>query len=129
MKYYYSTVLRNLDFPKAVQKVTEALKAEKFGVLTTIDIRATFKKKLGEDFRNYVILGACNPPFAHKALQAEDKIGTLLPCNVVVQEKEQGLIEVSAVNPMVSMQAIDNDKLSDVAVDVATKLQNVIAGL
>ncbi len=129
MKYYYNTVLRNQGFHETVQKVIEALKKEKFGVLTTIDLKATFKKKLEVDFRNYVILGACNPPFAYKALQAEDKIGTLLPCNVIVQEKEAGLIEVSAVNPMVSMQGVDNDSLEDIATEVAAKLQNVISSL
>jgi len=99
MKYYFSTTLRNTSFSEVIQKVTDELKKEGFGILTEIDIQATLKTKLDVDFYNYTILGACNPPFAYKALKAEDKIGTMLPCNVIVQEKEQGSIEVSAVDP------------------------------
>ena len=109
--------------------MTEALKDEGFGVLTEIDIKATLKEKLDVDFRNYKILGACNPPFAYKALQAEEHIGLMLPCNVVVQEKEGGEIEVSAVDPMASMQAVKNEELGEVAGMVKLKLQNVISGL
>ena len=109
MEYCFTKTIKS-GFAEAIQKVTEALKAEGFGVLTEIDIKATLKKKLDVDFYNYTILGACNPPFAYKALQAEDKIGTMLPCNVIVQEKEPGEIEVSAVDPAASMKAIENDE-------------------
>ena len=110
MEYYFSKTI-NGSFNDAIQKVTEALKEEGFGILTEIDIKATLKKKLDVDFYNYTILGACNPPFAYKALLAEDKIGTMLPCNVIVQEKEAGEVEVSAVDPAASMKAIENDEL------------------
>ncbi len=129
MTYYYNTILPNLTFEEAVHKTTEALKKEGFGVLTEIDIKATLKKKLDVDFHNYKILGACNPGFAHKALLAEDKIGTMLPCNVIVQEKEDGLIEVAAVNPMASMQAVINKDLMGIADDVSEKLKRVIANI
>ena len=129
MTYYYNTILRNLSFEEAVHKTTEALKKEGFGVLTEIDIKATLKKKLDVDFHNYKILGACNPGFAHKALLAEDKIGTLLPCNVIVQEKEDGGIEVAAVDPMASMQAVINKDLMIIADDVSEKLKRVIANI
>ena len=129
MSYYYNTILRNLTFEEAVHKTTEALKKEGFGVLTEIDIKATLKKKLDVDFHNYKILGACNPGFAHKALLAEDKIGTMLPCNVIVQEKEDGFIEVAAVNPMASMQAVINKDLMGIADDVSEKLKRVIANI
>jgi len=129
MTYYYNTILPNLTFEEAVHKTTEALKKEGFGVLTEIDIKATLKKKLDVDFHNYKILGACNPGFAHKALLAEDKIGTMLPCNVIVQEKEDGFIEVAAVNPMASMQAVINKDLMGIADDVSEKLKRVIANI
>ncbi len=128
MKYYFSTILET-NFQTAIQKVTEGLKTEGFGVLTTIDIKATLKKKLDVDFRPYVILGACNAPFAYKALQAEDKIGTMLPCNVIVLEKAEGMVEVAAVDPMASMQAIENESLGEVATEVRKKLQRVIENL
>jgi uncharacterized protein (DUF302 family) len=128
MKYYFSKTL-NESFDNAIQKVTDALKAEGFGILTEIDIKATLKKKLDVDFYNYKILGACNPPFAYKALLAEDKIGTMLPCNVIVQEKVPGQIEVSAVDPAASMQAIENKDLQDIATEIRTKLQKVIEAL
>ena len=126
MTYYHSTVLHNLTFKQVIQKTTEALEKEGFGVLTNIDIKATLKKKLDVDFHNYRILGACNPSFAHKALLAEDKIGTMLPCNVIIQEKEDGFIEVSAVDPMASMQAVINQDLMGIADDVSEKLKRVI---
>ena len=107
----------------------QALKAEGFGVLTDIDVKATLKSKLGEDFHNYRILGACNPPYAHKALQLEDKIGTMLPCNVIVQEVAPGSVEVSAVDPIASMQAVDNPALGEVAYEVQAKLRRVIERL
>ncbi len=128
MSYYYSKTI-HLGFEEAVEKVTEGLKAEGFGVLTEIDIKATLKKKLDVDFYNYTILGACNPPFAYKALQAEDKIGIMLPCNVIVQEKKTGEIEVSAVNPVASMQAVDNEELADISAEVGNRLEKVINGL
>ena len=116
-------------FDNAIQKVTEALRAEGFGILTEIDIKATLKKKLDVDFYNYKILGACNPPFAYKALLAEDKIGTMLPCNVIVQEKVAGQVEVSAVDPSASMQAIENKTLADIAIEIRARLQKVIEQL
>ena len=128
MAYYFSKIISE-SFDDAIQKVTEALKAEGFGILTEIDIKATLKKKLGVDFYNYKILGACNPPFAYKALQAEDKIGTMLPCNVIVQEKIPGQVEVSAVDPSASMQAIENKTLADIATEIRARLQKVIEQL
>lgn len=128
MSYYFSKTL-DTSFEKAIETVTEALSAEGFGVLTDIDIKATLKKKLDVDVDNYRILGACNPPFAYEALKAEDKIGAMLPCNVIVQEKEDGKIEVSAVDPVASMQAIENPKLGNVADEVQKKLKKVIENL
>jgi uncharacterized protein (DUF302 family) len=115
-----------LTFAEAVDKAKALLAAEGFGVLTEIDVRATLKKKLDVDFKDYRILGACNPPFALKALQAEDKIGVMLPCNVIVHEKENGRIEIAAINPVSAMQAVGNDKLKEVAEAIGAKLQNVI---
>jgi uncharacterized protein (DUF302 family) len=129
MSYYFEKTLTNVSFDEAIEKVTEELKKEGFGVLTEIDIKATLKKKLDVDFYNYRILGACNPPFAYKALQAEDKIGTMLPCNVIVQEKEAGHIEVSAVDPSASMSAVENEALNEVATQVRDKLKKVIDNL
>jgi uncharacterized protein (DUF302 family) len=125
-KEYYFTKIVALDFNSAIEKVTEELKNEGFGVLTEIDVKATMKKKLDIDFRNYKILGACNPPFAYKALTEEDKIGTMLPCNVVVQEHESGEVEVTAVDPVASMQAIQNPGLAPIALEIQEKLRNVI---
>lgn len=129
MNYYFSKSLINVTFDEAIQKVTESLKEEGFGILTEIDIKATLKKKLDVDFYNYKILGACNPPFAYQALLAEDKIGTMLPCNVIVQEKEAGHVVVSAVNPSASMQAIENKDLQTIANEISAKLQKVINDL
>jgi len=129
MDYYYSTILNNITFGEAIEKVTAELQKEGFGVLTEIDIKATLKKKLDVDFYNYKILGACNAPFAYKALKAEDKIGTMLPCNVIVQEKELGIIEVSAINPIVSMQAVVNESLAPIALEIGDKLKKVLANL
>jgi uncharacterized protein (DUF302 family) len=125
MEYYFSKSFAG-DFNQAIEKVTEELKKEGFGVLTEIDVTATFKKKLDVDFYNYRILGACNAPFAYKALQAEDKVGTMLPCNVIVQEREKGIIEVSAVNPIASMMAVENNALGELATEVESKLKIVI---
>ena len=129
MDYYYSTILNNITFEEAIEKVTAELQKEGFGVLTEIDIKATLKKKLDVDFYNYRILGACNAPFAYKALKAEDKIGTMLPCNVILQEKEPGIIEVSAINPIVSMQAVVNESLAPIAMEIGDKLKRVLANL
>jgi uncharacterized protein (DUF302 family) len=128
MKYYFNKTLHE-DFEKVIDKVTDELKKEGFGILTDIDIKETLKEKLDVDFKKYRILGACNPSYAHKALEAEDKIGTMLPCNVIVQEIEEGVIEVAAVNPMGSMQAVDNEMLAEIASDITTKLENVIEKL
>lgn len=127
MSYYFSTILDD-NFDKAIEKVTEELKKEGFGILTEIDVKETFKKKLNVDFRKYRILGACNPQMAHKAIQAESKIGTMLPCNVIVQELD-GKVEVSAVDPVASMQAVENDGLEPIASQVRDKLKTVISRL
>ncbi len=128
MSYYISTTLET-SFDDAVARVTEGLKDEGFGILTEIDVRATLKKKLDVDFRPYTILGACNPPFAYQALQAEERIGTMLPCNVIVQDKGPDGIEVAAVDPMASMQAVDNADLEGLARQVQSRLTSVIQGL
>lgn len=128
MSYHFSKTL-DQPFDEAIETVTAALKENGFGVLTEIDIQATLKKKLDVDFRKYHILGACNPPNAYKALQAEPHIGLMLPCNVIVQEHEDGSVEVSGVDPVASMQAIKNDDLGDVATDVRTMMKKVIDSL
>ncbi len=128
MSYYFSKTL-NVSFDEAVSKVTDELKKEGFGILTKIDVKEALKKKLNVDYRKYKILGACNPPFAYQALQAEDKIGTMLPCNVIVQEHVEGNVEITAVDPVASMQAIENPKLRDVAEQVRVKLKRVIDSL
>ena len=128
MRYYFSKVL-NVSFEEAIAKVTDELKKEGFGILTDIDVKEALKKKLNVDFKKYRILGACNPPFAYQALQAEDKIGMMLPCNVVVQEHAEGNVEVAAVDPVASMMAIDNPKLRDVAEQVRMKLKKIIDSL
>ena len=125
MSYYFSKTL-NLSFDKAIVGVTEELKKEGFGILTDIDVKATLKKKLDVEFRKYRILGACNPPFAYKALQAEDKIGTMLPCNVIVQERSNGQVEVTAIDPLTSMQAVANPALKEIAAEISNKLKTVI---
>jgi len=121
MSYYHSKVLKDISFEQAIEKATEALKTEGFGILTEIDIQATLKKKLDEDFHPYMILGACNPPFALQALKTENKIGTMLPCNVIVQQTEVG-VEVAAVDPISSMQGVENLELGKVAKEVQAKL-------
>jgi len=127
MPYYFSKPV-DTDFDSAIIKVTEELKKEGFGILTDIDVKATLKKKLDVNFHKYRILGACNPYFAYQALQAEDKIGTMLPCNVIVQERS-GKTEVSAIDPLASMQAVKNEALSDIAQEVRLKLRTVIENL
>ncbi len=128
MSYYFSKTME-IPFSEVVTRVIEELKKEGFGILTDVDVKATLKKKLNVDFKNYRILGACNPPFAYQALQAEDKIGTMLPCNVIVQENAEGNVEVSAIDPVASMQAVQNPKLRDIAEQIQAKLKAVIDNL
>ncbi len=128
MNYYIGKTL-NTDFENTVELVKKALKNEGFGVLSEISINKTLKEKLDVDFRDYVILGACNPSLAHKALQTEDKIGTMLPCNVIVQDAGNGKSEVAAVDPYASMQAVENEELKTIAKTVRMKLDNVIRAL
>ena len=128
MSYHFSKIVE-YNFDKAIERVAEELKKEGFGVLTEIDVKETLKKKIDVDFRRYKILGACNPHFAYKALSAEDKIGTMLPCNVIVQEHDSGKVEVTAVDPVASMMAIKNEHLGGVAIEVQQKLKSVIANL
>jgi uncharacterized protein (DUF302 family) len=128
MSYYFSKIVDD-NFDDAIERVTARLAESGFGVLTTIDVSATLKKKIDVDFQRYTILGACNPGFAYKALQAEDKIGTMLPCNVIVQETADGKVEVAAVDPMASMMAIQNETLGEVASQVQGMLKNIIEGL
>ena len=126
--YYFSKTMR-APFSDAVARVTDALKVEGFGIITEIDVKKTLRDKIGVELRNYRILGACNPKLAHEALELEDKIGTMLPCNVVVQEHADGQVEVAAVDPLASMQAIDNPRLKEAAAQVGKSLQRVIAAL
>ena len=128
MSYYFNKTLK-VSFDEAVSRVKDELKKEGFGILTEIDVQETLKKKLNVDFRKYRILGACNPPYAYEALQLEDKIGTMLPCNVIVQELAEGNVEVAAIDPIASMQAIRNPKLQGVAEQVQAKLRKVIENL
>lgn len=125
MSYYFSKTT-DASFEDILTKVADELKKEGFGILTEIDVRETLKKKLDVNFQKYKIIGACNPQFAYKALQTENKIGTMLPCNIVVQELPYGKVEVAAVNPVQSMQAVGNQTLADIAKQVQTKLHNVI---
>ena len=125
MSYYFNKIIEG-SFDEVLEKVVASLKSQGFGVLTGIDVKETLKKKLDVDFHKYRILGACNPPFAYEALQKEDKIGTMLPCNVIVQELGDGTVEVAAIDPIASMQAIQNPDLADVGEQVRTKLQQVI---
>lgn len=128
MSYYFSKKV-NVGFDEVIENVTAALKEEGFGVLTDIDMKATFKKKLDVDFRKYRILGACNPNFAYKAVGAEPNIGLMLPCNVIVQEHEDGSVEVAAVDPLASMGAVENDNLGNIAAEVQERLKKVIENL
>ncbi len=128
MRYYFSKTIER-DFDEAITYVTEQLAGAGFGVLTTIDVSGTLKKKIDAEMPRYTILGACNPGFAYKAIQAENKIGTMLPCNVIVQETGDGKVEVSAVDPMASMMAIENPDLGDIASQVQGMLKDVIEGL
>lgn len=128
MTYYFNTTL-STDFETAKQKVVAELEKEGFGILSEIDVQATLKKKLDVDFKKYLILGACNAPFAHKALNAENKVGTMLPCNVILQELDSDQVEVAAVNPTASMQAIENKELAKITSEIEGKLKKVIAAL
>ncbi|OGU13481.1 MAG: hypothetical protein A2X61_11660 [Ignavibacteria bacterium GWB2_35_12] len=128
MSYYFNKIL-NTSFDDAISKVTAELQNEGFGILTEIDVKATMKKKLDIDFRNYRILGACNPHFAYKALTAEDKIGTMLPCNVIVQELGENQIEIAAIDPIASMMSVTNPTLGELAIEVQSKLKKVIENL
>jgi uncharacterized protein (DUF302 family) len=128
MSYYFSKILEK-TFGEAVSKATEELKKEGFGIITEIDVKETLKKKLDVDFRKYKILGACNPRFAYQALLKEDKIGTMLPCNVIVQEIGEGKAEVAAIDPIASMQAVKNPELGEIALQVQAKLKKVIESL
>jgi uncharacterized protein (DUF302 family) len=128
MTYYINKTI-TADFDQAIELVTEALKTEGFGVLSEIDIQQKLKEKLDVNFRKYKILGACNPANAFKALQQEDKIGTMLPCNVIVQETDDNQIEVAAVNPVASMMSVENEQLTDIAGEIKSKLEKVIASL
>ncbi len=127
MSYYFSKKI-NTTFDEAIEKVTGALKTEGFGILTEIDVKETLKKKLDVDFRPYKILGACNPPFAHEVLLKEDKIGIMLPCNVIVQQLEDS-IEIAIVDPVAAMAAVDNSQLADTAKEIKNKLKIVIDSL
>jgi uncharacterized protein (DUF302 family) len=128
MSYHFSKIV-SVPFDEAIEQVTEALKKKGFGILSTIDVKTTLKNKIDVDFRPYTILGACNPQFAYQALQAEDKIGTMLPCNVVVQQTDDGRVEVSAVDPVASMQAIENPALGGIAQEVQALLKATIDNL
>ena len=128
MSYYFAKTVQT-NFEETLTKVEEELKKESFGVLTEIDVQTTLKKKLDVDFRKYKILGACNPPFAHKALTAEDKIGVLLPCNVIVQELDDNKVEVAIVNPIDSMQSVKNEALAEIALEVTEKLKKVLENI
>jgi uncharacterized protein (DUF302 family) len=128
MSYYIEKTI-DTPFDEAIAKVTNALKEEGFGVLTEIDVKATLKKKLDVDFRRYQILGACNPQYAYQALQSEKMVGTMLPCNVIVQETEEGRSQVAAIDPIASMQAIDNPALADIANVIRAKLRRVVENL
>lgn len=128
MSYYIAKTLP-LDFDEAISRVSAALKKEGFGVLTDIDVQATLKTKLGADMGKYRILGACNPPFAHQALQLESKLGVMLPCNVIVREAEPGQVEVAAVDPVASMSRVGNPKLAAIAEEIRERLRRVVADL
>ena len=129
MSYYFNAAISGKSFDEAIELVTAELKKEGFGVLTDIDLKTTLKNKIDVDFKKYRILGACNPHFAYKSLQKEDKIGVFLPCNVIVEEHENGVVEVSAVDPVASMISIKNEELADVATEVRQKLMRVIENL
>ena len=129
MNFYFSKTVTNQNFEDALKNVTEALKTEGFGILTEINVKETFKKKLDVDFKKYIILGACNPQFAHKALLLEDKLGVFLPCNIVVEEHDNGEVEVSAVDPVASLSPVENKIVENIASEIQQKLKHVIESL
>jgi len=129
MSYYFNKIIKDKSFEEAVEHVSSELKKEGFGILTEIDIKETLKNKINVDFKKYKILGACNPHFAYKALQSEDKIGVFLPCNVIVEEHENGEVEVSAVDPIASMSSVENEDMGGLASEVQQKLLTVIQNL
>ncbi len=128
MKYYFTTTLKGVSFEEAVEKTQQELKKEGFGIVAEVDFQKTLKEKLNVDFRKYKVLEACNPPYALKSLTADDKIGTVLPCNFAVQEKD-GQIEVSSINPVAAMQTVDSQEMKNIADEIAEKLQRVINSL
>ena len=128
MRYFFNTEVEG-DFDDVVERTINALQKEGFGILSDIDVKATLKKKLDVDYGNYRILGACNPPYAYQALQLENKIGTMLPCNVVVRQTEEGTIEVAAIDPVASMQAVDNAALGEIAEEIRQKLKKVVENI
>ncbi len=128
MGYHFSKKVA-YDFDRAIERMTEELKKEGFGIITEIDVKKTFRDKLNVDFPRYKILGACSPAFAYRAIQADDKAGTMLPCNIVIQEHENGQVEISAIDPVASLMAIRNDEIVNIATEVQQKLKNVIANL
>jgi len=129
MSYYFNKVLKGKSFDEAIEEVKTELKKEGFGVLTEIDVKETLKKKINVEFKKYKILGACHPQFAYEALQKEDKIGVFLPCNVIVEEHDNGEVEVSAVDPIASMISIKNESIGDLANEIQKKLMQVIKNL
>lgn len=126
MDYTFNKTLRNISFEDALLKVTDELKKEGFGIITEIDVKETFKKKLDVDFRKYKILGACNPAFAYKAIQEESRIGAFLPCNVIIQENVKGESEISVINPEASMRSVNNENLNGISAEIKSKLKKVI---
>ncbi len=129
MQYYFNKFIKEKSFEEVIQSIESELKQEGFGVLTEIDVKATLKKKIDVDFKKYKILGACNPHFAYKALQSEEHIGVFLPCNVIVIEQDSKTIEVAAVDPIASMQSVENKELHSLASEVQNKLKSVIENL
>jgi len=129
MSYYFNAVLKGVSFEEAIDKVTEELKKEGFGIISEIDVKDTLKKKIGVNFRKYTILGACNPHFAHNAILNEPKIGVFLPCNFIIDEIEEGVVDVSSVDPIASMSSVENDDLRCIANDIHKKLKAVIDNL
>ena len=126
---YYNSKISTYLFAETIEKIIAELKKEGFGILTQIDVKETLKAKLDVEFRNYKILGACNPPFAYKALQVEENIGVMLPCNVVVQELKNGEVQVSIINPLESMKSVNNNELKEVAIEISRSLENVLMAL
>jgi len=129
MNFYISKIVTNQNFEEAIMNVTEALATDGFGILTEINVKDTFKKKLDVDFKKYIILGACNPHFAHKALTLEDKLGVFLPCNIVIEEHDNGEVEVSAVDPVVSLSPVKNESVENIALEIQQKLKRIIESL